>query len=153
MHLVFYVRGIKSQVDLWLTMAQGHFWKWTRKNLKTKKDDIILVQGALRPSLMGSYEYVFPEDCLAEVLAVFSNGDWDKPRDARIIALRKLLGCKPIPKKIREESKQINPSVLIGGVKRGLSHNHVEGVAVHIVGIKKDDRKECEQWGYEQEML
>lgn len=153
MHLYFFVRGIKSQVDLWLSLAQGHFWKWTRRNLKTNKDEVILVQGALRPSVLGSWEYIIPEDCLAEALAVLSNGDWDNPKSLKLATLRKIIGLKPIPKKIREESKKINPSVVMDNIKRGLSHNHVEGVAVHIIGIKYDDRKECKEWGYEQEML
>ncbi len=152
MHLYFFVRGVKHQFDLWVALMQNHHWRWIRTNLKTKKDEVILVQGALRPSVMGTYEYIFPEECLAEVLAIL-NLDWDRPNSIKLAALRTMLGCKKIPKKIMEEAKKINPSVVIDGTMRGLSHCKVPGVAVHIIGTKADDRKECEQWGYEQEML
>ena len=159
MHLYFYLRGIKQQVDLWVTLAQGQFWRWDRKNLKTKKIDSILVQGALRPSVFGAWEYIFPEECLAEVIAAFGVADNSlgttptRKNKAKIAMLRKPFGAKKIAKAIYEEAKKIPKSLIIKDYWRGLSSVAVPGVAIHIIGYKKDARRKMEQWGYEQEML
>lgn len=159
MHLYFYIRGINQQVELWKLFAQTQWWRWLRKNLKTKKIEEVLVQGALRPSVFGAWEYIFPEECLAEVLTSFKVGDGGigaKPtrkNKAKLLSLRKLFGCKKIPKKIYEEAKKIQASVMIKGFWRGLSQLNIPGVAIHVIGYKEDDRQEVEKWGYEQEML
>ena len=158
MHLVLYARGIIQQVELWKAMAQGQFFKWGRKNLKTGKIEYVLVQGALRPSILGAWEYVFPKECLAEVINILGI---HIPREcehgfkfkAKSAVLRKIHGVKKIPKEIIEEAKKIQSSILLENSWRGLSHIIVQGVSIHAVGIKEDVVKEIPQWGYEQEML
>lgn len=169
MHFIFYIRGIQNQVELWKTLAQNIFWKWRRTNLKTKKEEITLVQGALRPSLFGAYEYIIPEEALAEwlaVIGVFKNTGSGKDtfmNKVKMGFIRKIFGAKKIPKKIFEEAKKISPSVVIGNSERGLSNltnEVIKGVSVYPVGIKKDVKKDMDwdaQQGfggkYHQEML
>jgi len=159
MHLYFYIRGIYSQAELWKTFAQSQFWKWIRINTKTKKEEKMLIQGSLRPSVLGTYEYIFPEECLAEVLSMFGKTkaeDYAIPK-ARMFVLRKALKVKKIPKKIYQEAKKIPESVLINELWRGLSNIKVPGVAMHVIGIKKDLRAEVmdlkSRIKYKQEML
>lgn len=152
MHIFFYVRGINQQVELFKTLAQGQFWRWTRKNLKTGKMEDSLMQGGLRPSVLGAWEYIFPEECLADVIAVFGFSDGSE-KDFRIKALRKIFGAKKIPKEIWVKAKEIKPSFIIDGTNRGLSKVRVDGADLHLIGIKKDVRKGNADWGYEQEML
>lgn len=172
MHLYFFLRGIYNRVELWKTFAQCQFWKWERQSLdicncgqekknhkKTKnckkfkgRTEIKLVQGALRPTLFGAYEYVFPEECLSEVISIFPmNEDYD--RDFRIKFIRKIFGCEKIPLKNFEEAKKIPNTISINGSWRGLSNLKIEGVGVHIIGIKRDKRVEWDQVGYDQELL
>ena len=159
MHVYFYIRGIKQQTDMWITLAQGQFWKWERKNLKTKKIVESVVQGALRPSILGAWEYIFPEECLAEVLTYLGVADSgigaipSVKNKAKIVLLRKLFQCKKIPKEIYEEAKKIQDSIVVRGYWRALSCIKIPGVAVHVIGYKKDARQEVKKWGYEQEML
>ena len=122
MHLVFYLRGINSEVEKWKVLAQGVFWKWIRTNVKTGKDEEILVQGSLRPSVLGTWEYIFPEECLPEVLAVMGLSspkligiDWKLKNRVRLATLRKLLGLQKIPKKDFEEAATIPQSLTIKG--------------------------------------
>jgi len=148
MHLIFYIRGIYNQVEMFKTLAQGQFWKWKRINLETGKEEITLVQGSLRPSLLGAYEYIFPEECLAEVLSVFGltkDSFGTKPffiGKVKIAALRKAFGAKKIPKVAFEAAKDIPSSVMITNSQRGLSQLFVTGVAIHPLGIKYDEFKE-----------
>lgn len=135
-HIYFFLRGIKQQVDTWVALAQGVFWQWERINLETNKPEISLVQGALRPSVLGAYEYILPEDCIPEFLSTFQL--ITEQKDFRLAVLRKIFGCKKIPKKWLQEAKNKNPTILVKGSKRGLSSLVVPGVAVHLIGWKKD---------------
>ena len=107
MHFVFYARGIKHQLNIWETLAQSQYFKWKRENIDTGEMEEVLVQGALRPSVMGTYEYIFPETALPTVLSMFGITD-DKNIGAiptlsnklKLSALRKMLGVKKIPKKM-----------------------------------------------------
>lgn len=141
MHLYFLTRGVKQQRDLFVMFMQSQMFNWKRKNLKTNKDETIAVQGALRPIEL--WEYVFPEECLSEVLTmldiknvVAKYGSLGKTKEK---ILRRMLGkdVKPLPD--WKETK-INKYV----EKRGL--------AIYPIGIKKDLREKA-SWGYEQEML
>ncbi len=159
MHLQIYVRGIYSQVELWKSMAQGVFFKWRRTNLKTGKEEIILVQGALRPSVLGTYEYVFPETALPEVLCIMGLAEGSigckktMKKKIQLAGLRKMLGVKKIPKSIYEEAKKLPESIVLKDSERGLSSLKVPGVAIHLIGIKKDDYREFTEFGYYQEAL
>ena len=148
MHLFFFVRGIVPQCEIFKTQLQGFFWNWKRINLDTGAEETILVQGALRPSVLGAWEYIFPEECLAEVLAILGvkgeeyNHD-DRFKDKfRLAFLRKIFGVEKIPKEIYEESFKIPQTVIVSGTMRGLSHCIIPGTAVHIIGIKRDERRD-----------
>jgi len=150
MHLYFYIRGIKHWTDTWLTMAQGLFWKWKRKNLKTGKMEYFAIQGALRPSIWGAWEYVFPEEALPDVLAVFNitedttggtKSAWIEK--SKLTMLRKIFFAKKIPKEAFKKSKTSAKSIILKESQRALSHlgeEIVPGVAIHPIGIKYDLR-------------
>jgi hypothetical protein len=163
MHLIFYIRGINNQVEFLKTQLQSLYWKWNRTNLDTGLEESILVQGALRPSVMGAWEYVFPEECLKEVLAVigakeeYTHADRFKDK-FRLAFLRKIFGAKKIPKKIYDEAAKIPQTIMLNDSWRGLSHCIVPGTALHIIGTKADDKRDFDfsdvgQGRYNQEAL
>lgn len=147
MHLYFFVRGKFEQVEQWKSHAQSAYWKWRRINLETNKEETILVQGALRPSVLGAYEYVFPEESLAEVCAFFGittnelYGFNKIGLYTRHFCLRKIFGCKRIPKKILEKAKALPPTFSTEQFERGCSSCIIPGVPLHVIGIKKDIRR------------
>ena len=137
-------------------LHQAQFFQWKRFNLKTKKNEIILVQGSLRPSLWGAYEYVFPEESLSEVLSMFgvNLNIYSKATKIQSFILRKLFpGVKKIPKKNLKEAMEIPSILLLKGCTRGLNNLQVPGVQIIPIGIKYDNRNKWEEKGYEQEML
>lgn len=149
MHFYFFARGIQHQIDMWKIHSQCIFWKWKRVNLKTGKEEQSLVQGALRPTIFGAYEYVFPRECLAEVCKVMGVcsdigcyykhiGFTKLGMKARHLALRKIFNCKKIPKKIFKEAESIPGGILLENSWRGLSSGTVGSVAIHPIGIKED---------------
>jgi hypothetical protein len=148
MHLYFYARGKFSQVEEWKALAQGAFWKWRRIEKETGKETTILIQGALRPSVLGAYEYIFPKEALAEVLSFFGitknelYGFKGLSLYGRHYVLRTIFGCKRISKKILEEAKKIPPTFTTEEFERGGSNCVVPGVAIHVIGIKKDEIRE-----------
>jgi len=158
MQLFFYIRGTVQYCETFKVLAQAQFWQWKRIDTKTGKERMILVQGGLRPSVLGCYEYVFPEDCLPTVLAIMgvtSSGDIGVSREIRkykfkLAVLRKIIGCKKIPKKIFKEAAKIPVSVVLSDSKRGLSHLK-NLVSVHVIGIKKDEEGLMNE--YHQELL
>lgn len=151
MHLYLYPRGIKDRSDLWVSMAQNLFWQWERKSLATGKMETSLVQGSLRPTIWGAYEYIFPEECLAEVLAVF--GVFSNNTHKKVIFMRPFFNCRKIPNKVFDEVKKIITDIKVTGTRRGLASCTVRGVALEVIGIKKDERKIWKEAGYEQELL
>lgn len=159
MHLFFYARGIINQIEVWKVLMQGQFWKWKRKNLATGQEEFSLVQGALRPSVMGAWEYIFPEECLPAVLSIMGIADENIGATAslankfKLAGLRVIFGADEIQKEAYEEARKIMPSLLINDSMRGLSHCIVPGVSIHTIGIKKDLRQDFVQIGYNQEML
>lgn len=152
MHLYLFVRGIQHQVDIWRTLMQGHFFQWKRTNLKTGKEEISLVQGALRPSILGSYEYVFPEEALVDVLSILGYED-GMTEKFKLKLLRPIFNCRAIPKDIMEKAKKTPSTMTIQGTSRGLGDCRVPGIAVLILGIKDDIKQKWEEIGYYQEML
>lgn len=157
MHLYLYVRGKFEQVELWKAHAQTSYWKLRRINNETGEEEIILVQGALRPSVLGAFEFVFPKEALAEVCSFFgitentSCGFGRMGLETRHFAMRKIFGCKKIPKKILKEATTIPPTFSTEEFERGASNCIIPGVAWHIIGIKDDVMGEM--GGYTQEML
>lgn len=157
MHLYLYARGKFEQLEVWKAHAQCAYWKFRRINTKTEQEEIILVQGALRPSVLGAYEYIFPEEALAEVCSFFgitdnkSYGFNNLGLNLRHFALRKIFGCKKIPKKILKKAKEIPASFTTTEFERGGSNCIIPGVGIHVIGIKKDIT--FEMAGYIQEAL
>lgn len=159
MHLYIFVRGKFEQVELWKSHAQAAYWKLRRINNKTGKEEMILVQGALRPSVLGAYEYIFPKEALAEVCSFFgifhnvrdvnSFGLAGFPAFLRHLALRKIFGCRKIPKKILEKAKTIPASFSTQEFERAGSNCIIPGVAVHCIGIKNDNIGEMAGYTYE----
>ena len=144
MHLYLYARGKFSQVEEWKAHAQVAYWKLRRTNNETKEEETILVQGALRPSVLGAYEYVFPKEALAEVCTFFGitkNTSYGFGRIAlslRHAALRKIFGCKKISKKTFDKASKIPPTFSTEEFERGSSHCIIPGVSIHVIGIKED---------------
>lgn len=146
MHLYFGLRGIKHMRDMTITHLQTQWFPWKRKNLKTGEEETTFLQGSLRPVEL--YEYVFPEECLEEVLTMLKmtdeNIDYHENSLGKIgkfflNKFRSILGLEPIPRGIkREPPKHIIP---------------LEGVTLHPIGIKKDIKKDMPEFGYYQEMI
>jgi hypothetical protein len=71
---------------------------------KTNKDTITLVQGVLRPTIFGAYEYIFPREALPDVISMFEakwgQYDYKNWRAWRLRFMRPMFGCKGISKKI-----------------------------------------------------
>lgn len=145
MHLYLYARGKFEQVELWKVHAQTSYWKFRRTNNLTNKEEIILVQGALRPSILGAYEFVFPKEALAEVCSFFgikrntSYGFGKIGLETRHLAMRKVFGAKKIPKKILIESESIPNSFSTEEFERASGNCIIPGVSIHIIGIKNDN--------------
>lgn len=142
MHLNFISRGIKQNRDLFVKFLETRMFTWKTKDLKGN-EVLQSVQGALRPVEL--WEYIFPEECLPEVLGMLGI-DPSKTEDygslsqkMQLGVLRKMLDCKEIPK---------NTPVV--GNSQFVFH---DGMAFHVLGIKEDVRQKVEKWDREQEML
>lgn len=147
MHLAFIPYGIKERVDLFLMSLQCQMYPWIRKDINTGEEVIHSVQGALRPSMMGIYEYVFPKEALGDVLASMGvNKDVDlQPRDVKMLfrkeVLRKMLKLKKVPKKYetltleKGELKRINLEIAKAEPQRVL---FIGGVRIFVLGIRDD---------------
>ena len=148
MHLIFYARGVNQHIEVWKMFMQTQMWAWKRRNLKTNKEETALVQGALRPSIFGAWEYIFPEEHYQEVMTLLM-GKNDNPSNTigsdqtlknkfKLAWLRKAFGAKKLPK------WELVPT---------MKYVETTGVSFHFIGVKKDRREKCKQFGYEQEML
>jgi len=157
MQMYLWPRGKFEQVELWKAHAQSAYWKFRRINNEAGEEETILVQGALRQSVLGAYEYVFPKEALAEVCSFFgitkntSYGFGKLGLETRHFTMRKIFGAKKIPKKILEKAKGIPPSFSTEEFERASANCIIPGVAVHVIGIKNDVIGEM--GNYTQEML
>ena len=151
MHLFIFFRGVNHYLDLYKSLIESQFWTWKRKDLKTGKDATTMVQGALRPSFFGCYEYIFPEEALPEVIAIFGLQKNNANYEFRFNVIRKMFGLKKIPKEAWEKAKKINPNVFITGMQRCLAKVEVASCGMNVIGIKYD--KKGEMYGYYQEGL
>jgi len=155
MHLYLYPRGKFEQIEQWKAHAQAAYWKLRRINNETGKEEIILVQGALRPSVLGAFEYVFPKESLVEVCVFFgikTNESYGFNRIglySRHFAMRKIFGCKKIPNKILKKAAEIPPTFSTEEFERGCSNCVLPGVSIHVIGIKKDRIGEIAGYTYE----
>ena len=127
-------------------MAQNQFFKWRRINIKTKLEEITLIQGGLRESVLGTIEFTFPEESLPTVIRIMGlrygriGVEKSFMSEARLIVLRRILGLRKIPKKAFEEAEKIDPSVMFDNLERGLSDLTGAKVSKTPIGIKKDRR-------------
>ena len=159
MHLFFFVRGKFEQVELWKAHAQTAYWKWRRVKEKTGKKDTILIQGALRPSVFGAYEYVFPKEALVEVCSFFGilpdkiGVRYNFKNKLKLNVLSKVFGCKKIPKDILKKAAEISPTFSTEEFERGGSNCIIPGVSLLVLGIKKDNYRLFKENGYLQEEL
>jgi len=149
MHLVLMTRGINQQFELWKKFMETHMFWWKRQPLlkdekgeylknedgtyKRGADELTKVQGALRPIQL--FEYVFPKECLGEVLAMLNKhkeGELKLRPEVNTPAwvLRKLMKLKPIPviPEIQNKEKwQITDK-----------YTPSETMGIYLIGIKDD---------------
>lgn len=163
MHLIMMVRGIQQQVDLWKMFMQTQMFAWKRQRLLKDKDGKYIkkpdgtyergpeeqtrVQGALRPIQL--YEYVFPEECLKEVVPMLNMHDIKSVRpEVNNFAwiLRKMMKLTKLPDFPEMKGKQ---QTEITG-RYIPCHN---GVAVYPIGIRSDGKQDFPNYGYHQEGL
>lgn len=144
MHLYLYARGKFEQVELWKTHVQAAYWKWRRKNNKTGKEEISIVQGGLRPSVLGAYEYIFPKEALTEVcsfMGIEKNEQYGFGTIglyARHFCLRTIFGVRKIPKEILKKAKELPDTFSTLEFERAVSNCKIPGVVIHVIGIKDD---------------
>lgn len=161
MHLYFTIRGIRQSIESFEKFMQTQMFPWKRINLETGKEEISMVQGAYRDA--GPFkEYIFPEECLEEVLEMmgYFKGDMKEwgISEFKNFLIRKFLGNG-----VRKIPKEIKTPLGIGvlgfvtqnsdGTQSFLKYRFIErrGVVIDFIGIKDDERKDA--WGYNQEML
>ena len=159
MHLYLYFRGTPERVELAKSIINGQFWQWKRINNTTNKEELSILQGVLRPSILGMYELIIPEPCLPDVLAFLSVADnllqisvGRFKTKFKLGIFRKFVGCKAIPKKILKQAINTRTDFTINGTNRALcSLRNLNLCSIHVVGIKKD--RVGEMGNYTQELL
>ena len=144
------LRGALQNTEVFKMFMQTQMWIWKRERLKKDgssyakpRIEICQVQGSLRECGF-VYEYVMPEECLAELLTILDlNSNHKQLSGLKAFAIRKMLGngVKPVPK-----------------TKPVITHKFVQQIGIHLypIGIKYDDRKrrDFKEEGYwEQEMV
>lgn len=147
MHLYFYVRGINANVEENKKFLEHQYFK-LRYTDPDGNERTQAVQGMLRQSVLGVWEYVFPKEALPEVLGfmgytpgkigVSYTGLKRKKFEARLAVLRGILGAKKIPKDVKNKVQEFKQPVPVAGYERVLPVMPKEGVSYHIIGIKED---------------
>ena len=148
MHLYMVTRGVYHNRDVWLAAMQSQYFPWKRKNLKTGKEEVVMVQGKINPIEL--WEYIFPEESLPEVLTMLNmnkggscevgvlGGHYGLKGKFIGDTLRRVLSCQKLPSVDAVPTNKFIPMM---------------GFGPSPIGIKKDERKEWKEIGYEQEML
>lgn len=146
MHLYFMTRGVKHLRNLWVEQMSMQPFLWKRQNLKTKKDEVTIVSGGLRPIEL--WEYVIPKenrDLVLNAMGVVKEdgsltSDWGQGA-ARygLPMLRKALGASKMPKIPYDKDRK--------------EFLKVKYLGVNVIGYKEDKIQEWEEAGYKQEML
>ena len=134
-------RGINRQVEEWKSLLQAQRFPWKRTNLKTGKEELSVVQGALRP--IQFWEYVFPKECLNDVLGGMQiQGPIQRPEIKSMTwMIRKMLKLKQIPTQTDIKTTGYTPQGTLNNEQMPAISVHnmlAEGVAVYPVGIKDD---------------
>ena len=142
MHLILLTRGIQRQTREWESLLSSQRFAWKRKNVKTGKEEIEAVQGALRP--IQFWEYVFPEESLKDILIGMNIfGPIDRPEIKGLSwAMRKMLKLEQIPE-FPKDTKVIGyrPQGTLNGKSMTPLPIHpmtVDGVAAYPIGIRRD---------------
>ena len=156
MHFVILTRGAPEQVDIWKKFVETQMFNWKRQPLlkdaqgkfipdgedengapkyKRGPEQVTRVQGALRP--IEFYEYVFPQECLPEVLAMMNlhKGDNLRPEVAAPAWIaRKIMKLKPVPKfpELYDKTTQELTSRFIPTTT----------VATYPIGVRSDFKKD-----------
>lgn len=150
MHVYFLTRGIMQQRNLWVNGMTTRMFPWKRKNLQTGQWEYKLVQGALRPIEM--WEYVLPEECLQECLAMQHTHDGKinlikqdlnnlRPEVKNYaLLMRKLLGLKEFPK--FDKPMQYGYAPDKDSPPFPVNWVPIDGFAVYPIGIKEDKFQE-----------
>ena len=97
MHLVIATRGIKNDVDRWISDLQAIYMK--KKMPKSEPEKQGWVQFAVRPIQL--WDFVFPREAMQEILAtVRPNPLWENQKNMKkyVNAMRKIMHLKKIPK-------------------------------------------------------
>jgi hypothetical protein len=117
-------RGIKNQVDQFITELQGKYFPFQWRNPETKELMMTNLQVSVRPIQL--WEIVYPEEfndiMLTTILADGKGETQHKRHNKFIFALRKILGVQPIPEYQKNQALPINKA-------------HVEMIGI---GVKKD---------------
>ena len=151
MHLILLTRGIQQQVDLWKMYMQTQMFNWKRQPLLRDKDgkfiknedgtykrgaeEFTKVQGALRPIQL--YEYIFPKECLPEVLGMMDlhkQGELRPEMKKVAWLLRKGMGAKPMP-----DIPEIKDKEIYQITNKFVPTN---AVATYPIGIREDITKD-----------
>lgn len=160
MHLDFFVRGKLEQIYLFEAFCQSQMFQFNRINLNTKKTETKALQGALRKSILGAYEWIIPKESFAEALAMLgrvseTDGCFTKPESLahkfKLSIIRKVFGDRKIPKEIYKKASQIQTNMTINKTTRCLGNLVFPGISVHIIGYKEDRLGEIA--GFYQELL
>lgn len=114
----------------------GNFIKKEDGTYERGEEQFTKVQGALRP--LELYSYVFPEECLPEVLAMLNNhkNEANRPEVKNWSwFLRKIMKLKPVPKM---------PKEIADKDKWQITDKYVpmDAMAVYPIGIKSDYKKD-----------
>lgn len=142
MHLYIITRGIKKEVDDFITQLQGKYLPFKFRQKKEDPMQDATVQLAVRPIQL--WELAYPKECndlvCATVLGTdykLSGNDGKKTVKHKFIdkfmwGLRKLLGADPIPKyktdKVMPISRQHMTVLGIGTKQDYIMDNGVEGL-------------------------
>jgi len=149
MHLFFLTHGILRQEEEWKARLRAQMFPWKRTNLETGKEEIKMVQGALRPVQIWSY--VFPEESLNDVLGgMHITGPIVRPELKGVTwLLRKMLKLEQIPETDLTKHPVSGfipyPTMTMNGKPMPATAVYdmfVEGIACYPIGIKKDPKKE-----------
>lgn len=143
-HIYFITRAGIAETEFLKANLQSQMFSWTRKNLETGQEEPFAVQGKLREVKL--WEYVVPDEHVAEVcfyLGFKGDGNHVHKKDVGLQAwaLKKALHLDPIPK-FNVDTLKVSPRLIYRAF-----------CTIYPLGIKKDEVKDFEQWGYNQEAL
>jgi len=126
MHVHFMIRGIKQDVETWFKYLEtSWFWlPFKDENGVEKKQQI---QGQLRYSLFGTWEFIFPKEYQDAVLTTFgfhNNLRGNKKYQFQMNLIRLALGLKKAPKDFNTNQKLTLPNELwVEVVPIGIKHD------------------------------